>query len=199
MVVPDLPPEIRGLKARARRFVEEELYPAEARIAERGSVDEDEIEALREQARAQGFSNYNLPAEHGGTDLPMLAQVAIEEEAGRATNGLGFIVAERGPREILEIASPEQLERFIGPLSKPAVLAGCVIIALPMFGDYYTPDLLSGSPNTSLLGNQIDLYIRGGQQVPVGAALVVCLMLLLAVFMAYYLYATSRAERRLGR
>jgi alkylation response protein AidB-like acyl-CoA dehydrogenase len=116
VVVPELPPEIRDLKARARRFVEEELYPAEQRIAERGEVDEDEVEALREKARAQGFSNYNLTAEHGGQDLPMLAQVAIEEEAGRATNGLGFIVAERGPREILELASPEQLERFVGPL-----------------------------------------------------------------------------------
>ena len=61
-------------------------------------------------------------------------------------------------------------------LSVPAILAGCVIIALPMFGDYYTPDLLSGSPNTTLIGNQINLYVRGGQQLAVGAALVVVLM-----------------------
>jgi spermidine/putrescine transport system permease protein len=83
------------------------------------------------------------------------------------------------------------------PLSKPAILAGIVIIALPMFGDYYTPDLLSGSPRTSLIGNQINLYIRGGQQVPVGAALVVVLMLMLAVLLAYYVYVTARAHRRL--
>src|SRR6187397_1373188 len=116
MVVPDLPPEIRDLKARARRFVEEELYPAEMRIVERGDIDEDEVEALRDKAREQGFSNYNLPSEHGGADLSMLAQVAIEEEAGRATNGLGFIVAERGPRELLELVNDDQLERFVGPL-----------------------------------------------------------------------------------
>lgn len=85
------------------------------------------------------------------------------------------------------------------PLSMPAILAAIVIIALPMFGDYYTPDLLSQSPSTSLIGNQITLYIRGGQQVPVGAALVVVLMLFLAVLMAYYLYATVRSQRRLGR
>jgi hypothetical protein len=41
--------------------------------------------------------------------------VAIEEEGGKATNGLGFIVCERGPRELLELASPEQVERFVGP------------------------------------------------------------------------------------
>jgi spermidine/putrescine transport system permease protein len=85
------------------------------------------------------------------------------------------------------------------PLSKPAILAGIAIIALPMFGDYYTPDLLSQSPNTSLIGNQVTLYIRGGQQIPVGAALVVVLMVFLAVLMGYYLYETARTQRRLGR
>ncbi|HXV57820.1 MAG TPA: ABC transporter permease, partial [Gaiellaceae bacterium] len=85
------------------------------------------------------------------------------------------------------------------PLSKPGILAGCVIIALPMFGDYYTPDLLSGSPRTSLIGNQINLFIRGGPQVTVGAALVVVLMLLLLVLMVYYLFSTARAARQLGR
>ena len=80
----------------------------------------------------------------------------------------------------------------------PAILAGIVIIALPMFGDYYTPDLLSGAPQTNLIGNEINLYIRGGQQIPVGAALVVALMVFLTVLMGYYLYATARAQRRLG-
>ena len=31
------------------------------------------------------------------------------------------------------------------PLSKPGILAGMVLIALPMFGDYYTPDIVSAS------------------------------------------------------
>ena len=97
-------------------------------------------------------------------------------------------------------ASRSQTFRLVTlPLSMPAVLASIVIIALPMFGDYYTPDLLSQSPNTSLLGNQITLYIQGGQQVPVGAALVVVLMVFLTLLMAYYIAATVRAQRRLGR
>jgi spermidine/putrescine transport system permease protein len=95
-------------------------------------------------------------------------------------------------------ASPFQAFRLVTlPLSVPAILASIVIIALPMFGDYYTPDLLSGSPTTSLIGNQVNLYIRGGQQVPVGAALVVCLMLFLTLLLGYYLVATARAQRRL--
>jgi butyryl-CoA dehydrogenase len=55
----------------------------------------------------------NMPVRLGGKDLSMLGQVAIEEEAGRATNGLGFAVADRGPRELVEIASEDQVERFV--------------------------------------------------------------------------------------
>ncbi len=84
------------------------------------------------------------------------------------------------------------------PLSTPAILAGVVIIALPMFGDYYTPDLLSASPNTTMIGNQINFYLRGGQLVPVGAALVCVLMAMLLILLAYYLFATARAARRLA-
>jgi alkylation response protein AidB-like acyl-CoA dehydrogenase len=116
VVVPELPPEVRELKERAARFVEEELYPAEKRILERGGIDPADVAALKEKARAAGFSNYNIPEEYGGPDLPMLAQVAIEEEGGKATNGLGFLVCERGPRELLELANPEQIERFVLPV-----------------------------------------------------------------------------------
>jgi alkylation response protein AidB-like acyl-CoA dehydrogenase len=115
MIVPELPADTRELKARAARFVEEHLYPAEERIAETGEIDRGHIKELKKKAREQGFSNYNVPAEHGGPDLPMLAQVAIEEEGGKATNGLGFIVCERAPRELLELATDDQLERYVLP------------------------------------------------------------------------------------
>jgi acyl-CoA dehydrogenase len=115
LIVPELTPEIRELKERARRFVEEELYPAEARIAESGEIDMAEVKALKGKAREAGFSQLNLPPEHGGQGLSMVGQVALEEEAGRATNGLGFIVAERGPAELLELATPDQLERYVLP------------------------------------------------------------------------------------
>ena len=115
-----------------------------------------------------------------------------------------YAFLDRIDRSLLEAArdlgaSPLQAFRLVTlPLSMPAVLTGCVIIALPMFGDYYTPDLLSGSPKTSLIGNEINLYIRGGQQVPVGAALVVVLMVALSILLGYYVVHTARAQRRLG-
>jgi spermidine/putrescine transport system permease protein len=81
------------------------------------------------------------------------------------------------------------------PLSMPGILAGLVLIALPMFGDYYTNDLVSASPRTSMIGNQIDQFTRQGSQKTVGAVLTVILAALLLVLMLYYLRATRRASR----
>ena len=116
MIVPELPSDIRELKERVARFVEQEAYPLEEVIAERGSIDHAEVDALRRKARAAGFAMLNMPAEHGGRDLSMLGQVALEEESGKATNGLGFAVVDRGPKELLEIATPRQAEQWIAPI-----------------------------------------------------------------------------------
>ena len=117
MIVPELPEDIRLLKEAVGRFVEAEVYPVEERIAERGSIDHDELAALRAKAREAGFAMLNMPADLGGRDLPMLGQVALEEESGKATNGLGFAVVDRGPRELLEIATPDQADRYVRPIA----------------------------------------------------------------------------------
>ena len=70
------------------------------------------------------------------------------------------------------------------PLSRPAILAGSALVVLPMFGDYYTNDLISASPRTNMLGNEINLFIQGGAQKNLGASLVLVLMVILAVGMA---------------
>jgi ABC-type spermidine/putrescine transport system permease subunit I len=79
------------------------------------------------------------------------------------------------------------------PMSVPGLLAGTVLIALPMFGDYYTADLISASPRTNMFGNQIDLFVRQGSQKTVGAMLTIVLSLLLLLVMLYYLRQTRRA------
>ncbi|HEU0336303.1 MAG TPA: acyl-CoA dehydrogenase family protein [Gaiellaceae bacterium] len=116
MLVPELPQEIRELKEQVARFVEQEVYPLEQRIAEAGEIDPAEVDALRRQAREAGFAMLNMPPELGGRGLSMVGQVALEEESGKATNGLGFAVVDRGPRELYEIATPEQAERFVLPI-----------------------------------------------------------------------------------
>lgn len=84
--------------------------------------------------------------------------------------------------------------RVTWPLSRNGVLGGLVIIMLPMFGDYYTPNLLSGSPRTRMLGNTIDQFInQTTSQGAVGAALTIVLMTFVAGLMIYYLLTINRA------
>ena len=90
--------------------------------------------------------------------------------------------------------------RVTWPLSRNGVLGGLVIIMLPMFGDYYTPNLLSGAPSTRMLGNTIDQFInQTTSQGALGAAITVIMMIFVAGLMLYYLRAISRAAAEARR
>jgi ABC-type spermidine/putrescine transport system permease subunit I len=112
-----------------------------------------------------------------------------------------FAALDRIDRSHLEAARDLGAGRFSTflnvtlPLSKAGILGGAVLIALPMFGDYYTPNVVSGAPQTSLIGNQIDQYFHVGGQPPIGAAITVVLAVFLTVLMAYYLWTIHKASR----
>jgi len=90
-------------------------------------------------------------------------------------------------------ASPrETFFRVTLPLSRQAILAGLIIVSLPMFGDYYTNNLLGGS-NTTMFGNLIDDAVGQVGQGPLAGSLVIILMILLIIPMMYYLRSTNRA------
>ena len=77
------------------------------------------------------------------------------------------------------------------PLSKQAILAGAVIITLPMFGDYYTTYLLSQRSNTTMIGSLIEDKLGLPGESAEAAALVMILMVLLIPIMLYYLRSTK--------
>jgi spermidine/putrescine transport system permease protein len=81
------------------------------------------------------------------------------------------------------------------PLSRQGILAGGVIITLPMFGDYFTPDLMSGQPKTHIIGNQINTLIHTQGKSPEGASLTLLLSGFVAILMLYYLVSVARASR----
>jgi spermidine/putrescine transport system permease protein len=81
------------------------------------------------------------------------------------------------------------------PMAKAGVAAAAILIALPMFGDYYTNDLLSRSPKTEMLGNQIDFYINNSSQPQRGAILVMMLSVLLLIALSWYLRSTARVGK----
>ena len=92
----------------------------------------------------------------------------------------------------------DAFRRVILPLSRPGILAGMVLIALPMFGDYYTQDLMSGSPNTTMIGNAINGYVQGGPDKSLGAALTLMLSAFLLIFMLFYLRSMRREQLEAG-
>ena len=86
----------------------------------------------------------------------------------------------------------QTFRRVTLPLSRSAILAGLVIVSLPMFGDYYTNNLL-GSQNTSMFGNLIDSAVTEAGRGPEAGSLVLVLMVIVIVPMLYYLRETRRA------
>jgi len=80
------------------------------------------------------------------------------------------------------------------PLSRPAILAGLVIVSLPMFGDYFTNNMLSNATSTIMIGNLIDDAIYSTGQGPEAAVLILITMLLLLIPMGYYLRSTAKAQ-----
>jgi spermidine/putrescine transport system permease protein len=109
-----------------------------------------------------------------------------------------FAFLDRIPQSVLEAgrdlgASPFQTFRQVTlPLSRPGILAGLVIVSLPMFGDYYTNDLL-GSESTSMYGNLIDNAVGSAGQGPEAGSLVLILIVIVMIPMLYYLRSTRRA------
>jgi ABC-type spermidine/putrescine transport system permease subunit I len=80
------------------------------------------------------------------------------------------------------------------PLSRQPILTGMLITVLPMLGDYYTNQLLSGARDTSMIGNLIQGQLSqpsAGQ----GAILSLIVLLILLVPMIYYVVQTNRASQ----
>src|SRR6476661_6950450 len=83
------------------------------------------------------------------------------------------------------------------PLSRQAILTGMLITVLPMLGDYFTNQLLSGTPGTTMFGNVIDdqLSSSGGVLQGEGAVFSLLFLLVLIAPMIYYVVATNRSSR----
>jgi spermidine/putrescine transport system permease protein len=115
-----------------------------------------------------------------------------------------FGVLDRIPSSTLEAArdlGAGQVTTFLRvtlPLSRQGILAGIVIVSLPMFGDYFTQTLLAGTRNTAMIGNLIVSSIQSSL-VQAGASLVLILLILLILPMLYYLRATSKAAELVAR
>jgi ABC-type spermidine/putrescine transport system permease subunit I len=97
----------------------------------------------------------------------------------------------------LGLNGPQTFVRIVLPLARQSVMTGVLITALPMIGDYFTNQMLSGASSTSMIGNVIDgqLYATGLEGE--GAALSLLLLVVLLVPMIYYVVSTNRASKEM--
>jgi len=85
--------------------------------------------------------------------------------------------------------------RVTVPLSRQTLLAGMFITVLPMLGDYFTNQLLSATPSTTMIGNTIEGQLEIANLQGDGAAASVILLVLLLLPMIYYVRSTAKASR----
>ena len=112
---PEMSDDDVAIRERARAFVDEELIPWEvhAELAD-GELPADVAARHERRARELGFGAINMPEELGGGGLTMFQQALVQEQIGRVTNALGWIV--HTPAGWLpEVATEHQMETWVRP------------------------------------------------------------------------------------
>jgi spermidine/putrescine transport system permease protein len=87
----------------------------------------------------------------------------------------------------------DTFRRVTLPLSRPAIVAAVLLTCLPMLGDYFTVDLLSASPSTSMVGNLINTTVLTPGQTGAAGAFVLIVLLVSLLPMLFYV-RSSRSE-----
>jgi alkylation response protein AidB-like acyl-CoA dehydrogenase len=105
----------REVQEKARGFVDGELIPWEVHAEMHdGEVPGEVAERHVRVARELGLTAINQPRELGGGGYTMLQQALIQEQTGRVTNALGWVVST--PAGWLpSVATEYQMERYILP------------------------------------------------------------------------------------
>jgi spermidine/putrescine transport system permease protein len=110
-----------------------------------------------------------------------------------------YAALDRIPQSQLEAsrdlgASPTRtFFRVTLPQSRQAILAGVIIAGLPMFGDYFTQQLLANTNGTRMIGNFVVEALSSSLLMSRGASLILMMMLMMLAPVIYYLRSTSRA------
>ncbi|HUO46007.1 MAG TPA: acyl-CoA dehydrogenase family protein [Acidimicrobiia bacterium] len=105
----------RELQAKTRAFVDEELIPWEVHAEMNHGEIPDDVKARHHKlAKELGLTAINQPTELGGHGYTLLQQVLIQEQTGRVTNALGWVVS-TPPSWLSRVASAYQMERYVLP------------------------------------------------------------------------------------
>jgi spermidine/putrescine transport system permease protein len=85
----------------------------------------------------------------------------------------------------------QAFRRVTWPLSRPGVVAGSILVFIPSFGAYVTPEILGGS-RTTMLGSYVVRQFLAARDWPFGSALSVAILLVMLVAAMTYFRAGGR-------
>jgi spermidine/putrescine transport system permease protein len=111
-----------------------------------------------------------------------------------------YVSLEKIDRSLLEAASDlgdSALRRFLRitlPLSLPGVIGAAILIFVPTTGDFVTPELVGGTKGT-MIANLIEVQFNGVGNWPLGAALSLVSMAMVAVIAGLFVAAARAAAR----
>ena len=114
-----------------------------------------------------------------------------------------YISLEKIDRSLLEAATDlgdGPVKRFLGitlPLSMPGVIAASLMIFIPTVGDYVTPTLVGG-PDGLMIANLIQAQFGLVNNWPMGAALALDMMLVVAVISLLYIWVTRKVTENIA-
>jgi len=115
----DLPEELQMLRDMVRRFMDNEVRPAEDAAPHDAIHLEPEVLApLQEKAKELGLWCYRSPAEYGGAGLGLLAQAVVAEEISRCRMGCyvqGCETLGWDPPNALFLGSQYQIDKYAIP------------------------------------------------------------------------------------
>jgi acyl-CoA dehydrogenase len=126
-----LSPAQRELQTRARAFAEEILAPEELIVEEHGILPRERRPALRAKVNQWELNAINQPREFGGRGLSLFEQTLVNEQLGRATNGLWTTVWQ--PAICLQAGTKDQIERYLRPACA-GERRGCYAVTEPEAG-----------------------------------------------------------------
>src|SRR5918912_2357447 len=107
-----LSPEDVAVQQRARAFVDEECIPFEVETELAGGrLPEGLLERQRRRLGREGLGAVNMPAHLGGGGYSILQQVLVQEQVGRATNGLEWAVQPTASW-LVDAVTPAQLKAW---------------------------------------------------------------------------------------
>jgi spermidine/putrescine transport system permease protein len=72
--------------------------------------------------------------------------------------------------------------RVVVPISRPGMIAGCLLVFIPCLGAYLTPDLMGGG-KTVMIGNLVQNQFTTARDWPFGAAISLLLMAMVLLVM----------------